>query len=166
MQGGRDCWVAKYEKDRKRQEMGFEDTNYRPEFNEYACLVAKTVSLRSEDADTKVGACVLNDENRILSVGYNGFPKGWKRNSSWSRDDKLNHVIHAEQNAFSMLKRDEKPCLIGLTHSPCIACAREIVNYGIKEVWYLQEYHRETLFKEVFDHYGIKYGQIIPKTAF
>ncbi len=127
-------------------------------FKEYPCLLALAASTRSEDPDTQVGACVLNKKGRVLSTGYNGFKEGYKVEYE-NREDKLNYMIHAEINALSLCEREEADT-IGLTISPCCHCALAIATWGIKNVYYLKLYHRETKFMKIFDSYGIKHEMI------
>lgn len=132
----------------------------RPDFAEYSCWLAIMAASRSEDPNTQVGCCVLNKEGRILSLGYNGLLPKFKYDPHWSRDDKLKYFVHAEQNAFSMLSREDNPYIIGLTISPCASCALQIANLGIKNVYFLKEYHRETNFRDIFKFYDINYQKI------
>lgn len=129
-------------------------------FNQYALYLAKIAALRSEDPDTQVGCCILNKDNRILSLGYNGLLPGKAYDKSWTRDDKLRYMIHAEQNALSMIHRYDNPHTIACTISPCGACAREIASYGIKNVLYMKEYHRCDMFKDIFDEFDISYKEV------
>lgn len=137
------------------------DFSRRINFPEYACLLAWVASCRSEDINTKVGACVLNQEGRVLSLGYNGVKTGYELSEDImnSRDEKLKYFIHAEMNSLSLIKRGDA-YLIGSTHSPCLDCAKNIISHGIKFVYYLEEYHREQTFKEIFKEYNVCYSKI------
>jgi dCMP deaminase len=94
----------------------------------------------------KVGALVVKDD-RIISIGYNGMPKGWDNNCELELEDGTiktkPEVLHAEMNALMKLARSNESGLdasIFITHSPCIDCAKGIYQAGIKEVYYSNEY--------------------------
>ena len=75
-------------------------------WDEYFMSVAKLSSMRSKDPNTQVGACIVSDDNRILSIGYNGAPNGFKDEIfPWGREGnpletKYLYVVHAERNAI------------------------------------------------------------------
>ena len=81
-------------------------------WDEYFMSIAKLSAMRSKDPSTQVGACIVSDDNRILSIGYNGAPNGFNDDSfPWGREgENLNtkypYVCHAELNA--LLNMDEK----------------------------------------------------------
>lgn len=135
-------------------------------WDEYALLMAKASSLRSEDPYRKVGACALNHQNMVLAVGYNGLASGknveadfWK-----DREERLKYMIHAEVNCLSLLKRGEVKTL-AVTLLPCSSCAVAIAAYGVKSVVYDEEYSRDDLAKEVFKFYGVELRKLaLPAT--
>lgn len=90
----------------------------------------------------KVG-CVIVKEDRIISIGYNGTPKGWQNICEDENGNTLPHVFHAETNAISKLAKSSESsegCSIFITDSPCIDCAKLIFQSGFKEVFYNDEY--------------------------
>ena len=93
----------------------------------------------------KVGACVVKD-HRIISIGYNGMPAGW--DNTCEEDGKTKEeVIHAEANAIIKLARDGEggnDASLFCTHAPCIECAKLIAGAGIKEVYYREQYRKDT----------------------
>lgn len=103
--------------------------------NNFLALAAN-VSMFSKDPSTKVGAIIVDDSHRVVSVGYNGFPKGIKDdNRLHDRDKKYSMILHAEQNAILFAER----CLEGCTiytwpFQPCSICASMIIQKGIKRV--------------------------------
>ena len=120
-------------------------------WDEYFMGVALLASQRSKDPSTQVGACIVNDDNRIMSVGYNGFPRGcsddelpWDRNGEWI-ETKYPYVCHAELNA---ILNSSLPSLKGSTLYvalfPCNECAKAIIQTGIKKVVYLSDKYRDT----------------------
>lgn len=112
-------------------------------WDEYFMGVAMFSAMRSKDSNTQVGACIVSDENKIISVGYNGMPIGCDDDDMpWERDgDALNtkypFVCHAELNAI--LNRQAvttQNARIYVTLFPCNECAKAIIQSGIKEVIY------------------------------
>ena len=108
--------------------------------------IAVLSSMRSKDPNTQVGACVVNQENKIVSLGYNGLPDQLDDNSfNWSntKTDYINSkyfaVIHAEQNAFLNCFTELKDCILYVTNFPCSACAKEIAQYKIQKIYYLND---------------------------
>lgn len=95
--------------------------------------MAALVASWSKDESTNVGAVIVDDKNRIVSVGYNGFPRGVK-DESLSRDEKLRRTIHAERNAILFAKQDVSGCTIYVTHMPCAQCAALLIQAGITRV--------------------------------
>lgn len=127
-------------------------------FEEMAIKIADVVKDRSEDPYKKVGACILNKEGRMLSIGYNGLlPKQEASNIFWdNRDERRKFIIHAEINALASITRYDKPYLLACTLLPCRSCAVNIAAYGIKYIYYLEEYEKDQLAHEIFDFYKIK----------
>lgn len=97
--------------------------------------LADLVSGWSKDPSTKTGAVIV-DGNRIISIGFNGFPTGTDDSESIysDRDRKLARVIHAELNAILFAETDLNGKTMICTHVPCCQCAAAIVQSGIKEV--------------------------------
>lgn len=112
----------------------------------YFMSVAILSSLRSKDPNTQVGACIVNDENRIVGIGYNGFPAGcsddelpWKREGEYL-DTKYPYVCHAETNAI--LNSDfgrMNNCRMYVNLFPCNECAKLVIQAGIKRVVYIND---------------------------
>lgn len=120
-------------------------------WDEYFMGVAILASYRSKDPNTQVGACIVNQNNKIMSVGYNGFPIGcsddefpWERDGE-DYDTKYPYVCHAELNAI--LNNAGAPlvgCRIYVALFPCNECAKAIIQCGIKEVVYLSDKYADT----------------------
>lgn len=107
----------------------------RPDWHETWMAIARTVAERSYDPRLKVGAIVVSDDNtRLLSLGYNGNYRGGP-NVPDSTDPGQSGFIHAEVNA--LIKCDynfNRKKIMYLTHSPCVGCAKLIVNADISQV--------------------------------
>jgi len=139
-------------------------------WDEYFMGLAMLSAQRSKDISTQVGSCIVNNNNKILSVGYNGMPCGCDDDvMPWSRegeplDTKYVYVCHAELNA---ILNYEGPGVRGAriftTLFPCNECAKAIIQSGIKEVIYLSDKYAETdsiiASKRMFDMAGVNYRQ-------
>lgn len=119
----------------------FRPRTERPNWDEYALILAFAATFRSEDPFHKVGACALRHDNSIAGLGYNGALPG--EEMDWSdRDARREHVIHAELNCLAYCRPGE--CrLLACTISPCNECLKQIARYGIKRVIYAQEYEKD-----------------------
>ena len=143
-------------------------------WDEYFMGVAKLSALRSKDPSTKVGACIVSSDNRILSMGYNGTPNGFDdQDFPWDREGhalntKYLYVCHAELNAilnFRGHKRDFEGAKIYVALFPCNECAKAIIQSGIKEVIYLSDKYKDQdnfkASKILFDKCNVKYRELI-----
>lgn len=117
----------------------------------YFMGLALLSSQRSKDPNTQVGACIVSEDNKILSMGYNGFPNGCSDDEfPWGREgDEINskymYVCHSELNAILNSKCDLKGATIYVTLFPCNECTKAIIQSGIKKVIYLNDkYHNTT----------------------
>lgn len=115
--------------------------------DEYFMGIALLSEYRSKDPSTQVGACIVNDENRIIGIGYNGFPR-WCSDDvfPWTKDDEnfLNnrntYVVHAEANAIlNTWTNDMHGATIYIHYFPCHECAKIIIQAGIKKIVYLSD---------------------------
>ncbi len=120
-------------------------------WDEYFMAIALLSGLRSKDPNTQVGACVANAQNKIVGVGYNGFPIGCSDDDlPWAREGKyLNtkypYVCHAELNAvLNSISFDLRDCRIYVALFPCNECTKVIIQAGIREIVYLSDKYRET----------------------
>ena len=142
-------------------------------WDEYFMGIAKLSSMRSKDPSTQVGACIVGDDNRILSIGYNGTPNGFDDEYfPWDRegaplDTKYLYVCHAEMNAILNYRGNRKElenAKIYVDLFPCNECAKIIIQSGIKKVVYLSDKYAQTeaviASKKLFDTCGVKYTQI------
>lgn len=121
-------------------------------WDEYFMGVSLLSSMRSKDPSTQVGACIVSDENKIMSVGYNGFPRGcsdddfpWERSADSANDTKYPFVCHAELNAIlNAGGQDLRGARIFVALFPCNECAKAIIQSGIKEVVYISDKYADT----------------------
>ena len=117
--------------------------------DEINMLHAIVAGLNSKDPSTQVGACIVNDDNIVLSLGCNNNPKGWdEMDFPWENDiknlgeenTKYPYIIHAEVNTIKNYKgllKDLEGSTMYVTLFPCLPCAREIVTSGIKRLIYI-----------------------------
>lgn len=142
-------------------------------WDEYFMSIAKLSAKRSKDPSTQVGACIVSDDNRILSIGYNGAPNGFSdKDFPWSREGerlytKYTYICHAELNAILNYRGSRKElenAKIYVDLFPCNECAKLIIQSGIKEVIYLSDKYSEKdefiASKRLFDMCNVKYKQI------
>ncbi len=144
-------------------------TNY-IDWNQYFMGVSLLSAQRSKDPNTQVGACIVNNDNRIISVGYNGFPNGCDDDKMpWEREgDMINtkyaYVVHAELNAILNAKTSLSGSKIYVALFPCNECAKAIIQSGIKEIYYLSDKYNGTeaniVSKKMLDMAGVKYKQL------
>lgn len=95
--------------------------------------LAHLASTWSKDDSTQVGAAITDQDRRVVSIGFNGYPKGVV-DQILSREQKLLRTVHAEANALHFANRDVHGCSIYITHPPCCNCAAHIVQRGISRV--------------------------------
>lgn len=95
--------------------------------------LAVHISSWSKDDSTRVGAVIVDNKKRIISVGFNGFPAGVD-DTITSRDQKLRRTVHAEVNALSFANRSVEGCTVYVTHAPCSNCAAVLIQHGIGAV--------------------------------
>ena len=136
-------------------------------WDEYFMGLAMLSSYRSKDPNTQVGACIVNEKNRIMSVGYNGMPFGcsddefpWERTGE-QYDTKYPYVCHAELNAIlNNSGASLEGCRIYVALFPCNECAKAIIQSGIKEVIYISDKYADTPLvrasKRMFNAAGVR----------
>ena len=149
---------------KKKRNTSIEEKDDPISWEEYFMSLAILSSYRSKDPSTKVGACIINpNDNTILSLGYNGFPRGcddnlfpWGKGNENEEDNKYPYVVHAELNAILNAHKDLRGSVLYTTLSPCKECTKAIIQAGIKEVIYLHEFgHDDIVRKKMFDHAGV-----------
>ena len=119
-------------------------------WDEYFMGLAHLSVLRSKDPNTQVGAAIVDENKRVVSVGYNGFPKGcsddefpWEREGGML-DTKYVYVVHAELNAILNSPRPVAGCTLYVSLFPCNECAKAIIQAGIRRVVYESDKYADT----------------------
>ena len=120
-------------------------------WDDYFMSVALLSGKRSKDPSTQVGACIVNRNNIIESIGYNGLPKGCSDDEfSWEKEGetlntKYPFVVHAELNAILNAKgKDLSGCKIYVALFPCNECAKAIIQSGISRIVYESDKYADT----------------------
>lgn len=120
-------------------------------WDEYFMGVALLSAKRSKDPSTQVGACIVNDKNKIVGAGYNGLPIGcnddefpWEKQGEFL-GTKYPYICHAELNAIlNNIGMDLHGCRIYTALFPCNECSKAIIQSGIIEVIYLSDKYANT----------------------
>lgn len=142
-------------------------------WDEYFMGIASLSALRSKDPNTKVGACIVDEENKVVSIGYNGMPRQLDEDQlSWNKgedlDNKYLYVCHAEFNAILNTRNGSvlKGCKLYVTLFPCNECAKAIIQSGIKTVVYAENKYDGTpsveASKKLMNAAGVRYYQYQP----
>ena len=119
-------------------------------WDEYFMGIALLSAMRSKDPNTKVGACIVDNDNKVVSIWYNGMPRKIDESKiSWNKgeglDSKYLYVCHAEFNAILNTRNGSslKGCTLYVTLFPCNECTKAIIQTGIKEVVYLDNKYED-----------------------
>lgn len=137
-------------------------------WDEYFMGVAMLSAKRSKDPNTQVGACIVSDDNKILSMGYNGFPNGCSDDDfPWNRDgeplnNKYFYSTHSELNAILNYRGGSlEGAKLYVTLFPCNECAKAIIQAGIKTLVYDCDKYSDTpsviASKRMLDAAGVRY---------
>ena len=119
-------------------------------WEEYFMGIAQLSAMRSKDKNTRVGTCIVNQKNRIVAIGYNGFPNGCDdRVFPWGTEgdfveQKYAYVIHAELNAILNAACSVEGCTLYTSLFPCNECTKAIIQAGIREVVFLSDKYHDT----------------------
>lgn len=141
-------------------------------WDEYFMGVAILSGKRSKDPSTQVGACIVSNDNKILSMGYNGFPKGCSDDEfPWMKDEdkdpyhtKYFYSTHSELNAILNYRGGSlEGCKLYVTLFPCNECAKAIIQSGIKTIVYGCDKYADTsavkASKRMLNAAGVRYYQ-------
>ena len=140
-------------------------------WDEYFMAVAQLAGMRSKDPHTQVGACIVSEDNKILSMGYNGFPRGcpddefpWGKTSENPLENKYLYTTHSELNAILNYRGGSlEGSKLYVTLFPCNECAKAIIQAGIKTIVYASDKYFDTpatrASKRMLDAAGVRYYQ-------
>lgn len=140
-------------------------------WDEYFMGISMLSGMRSKDPGTQVGACIVSEDNKILSMGYNGFPNGcsddefpWEREGDDMTATKYAYVTHSELNAILNYRGGSlEGAKIYVSLFPCNECAKAIIQAGIKTIIYDSDKYEGTpgnrVSKKMLDAAGVKYYQ-------
>jgi len=142
-------------------------------WDEYFMGVARLASMRSKDPRTQVGACIVSNKNKILSIGYNGFPNGcadddfpWDSEAESLELTKNAYVCHAELNAILNYRGGSlDDTKVYVTLFPCNECAKALIQSGVREVVYDSDRSNgrpgNIAAKKMFNAAGVKMTQYV-----
>ena len=140
-------------------------------WDEYFMGVALLSGRRSKDPNTQVGCCIVSQDNKILSMGYNGLPTGcsddefpWVREGDNPLETKYVYTVHSELNAILNYRGGSlEGAKLYVSLFPCNECAKAIIQAGIKEVIYDSTKSKGTpsvcASMRMFDAAGVRYHQ-------
>lgn len=138
-------------------------------WDEYFMGLAHLSAMRSKDPNTQVGACIVDNDKKVVSIGYNGMPKGLDEKFPWEReggflDSKYAFVVHAELNAILNSPRTVKDCTVYVSLFPCNECAKAIAQSGIRKVVYESDKYDgtegNTASKKILNAAGVELVQL------
>ena len=140
-------------------------------WDEYFMGIALLSGCRSKDPNTQVGACIVNNQQKIVGTGYNGLPIGCSDDEfPWSKtgeflETKYPYVCHAELNAIlNNIGINLKGCSIYTALFPCNECTKAIIQAGISEVVFLSDKYNGTdaskAAKLMLDKAGVQYRKV------
>jgi len=135
--------------------------------------ICRVIAQRSKDPNTQNGACVVNGNNIIIGLGYNGFPRGcsdeklpWARKGKFG-ETKYAYVVHAEENAILNTKAPVEGARLYCNLFPCNECVKVLIQKGVREIIYEKDiYHNDPIWKaarRMLKLAGIKYRQYVPE---
>lgn len=140
-------------------------------WDEYFMGVAQLAGMRSKDPNTQVGSCIVSSDHKILSMGYNGLPKGcdddvfpWDRDGADQLMTKYPYVTHSELNAILNYRGGSlEGATLYVSLFPCNECAKAIIQAGIKNVVYDSDKYADSeatiASKRMFNAAGVRYYQ-------
>ena len=142
-------------------------------WDEYFMAVARLAGLRSKDPNSQVGSCIVSTDNKILSMGYNGFPLGCSDDDyPWAREGdpletKYIYVTHSELNAILNYRGGNlEGAKLYVSLFPCNECAKAFIQSGIREVIYLDDKYADTpsvmASKRMLNSAGVKFRRYEP----
>lgn len=142
-------------------------------WDEYFMGICKLAGMRSKDPNTQVGACIISEDHKILSMGYNGFPNGCSDEEfPWERDGDMLHtkyafVTHSELNAILNYRGGSlQGATLYVSLFPCNECAKAIIQSGIRTVIYDSDKYDGTpgniAAKKMFDASHVEYKKYVP----
>lgn len=142
-------------------------------WDECFMLTAFLIAERSKDPSTQAGAVIVDQNNIVIGLGYNGFPRGcaddqlpWEREGELA-ETKYAYVVHAEENAVYNANKSTAGAKIYCTLFPCNECVKTLIQSGVKEVIYSSDkYHDQSPWiasRKMLDLAGVKYRQYRPQ---
>lgn len=140
------------------------------DWDQYFMGIARLSALRSKDPSTQVGACIVDNDKKIIGIGYNGLPIGidddlfpWGKDGEYL-DTKYPYVCHAELNAILNSTKNLKGATIYVTLFPCNECTKAIIQSGISNLFYISDKYKDlemtVASKRMLDSAGVSYTML------
>ncbi len=140
------------------------------DWDQYFMGIARLSALRSKDPSTQVGACIVDNDKKIIGIGYNGLPIGidddlfpWGKDGEFL-DTKYPYVCHAELNAILNSTKNLKGATIYVTLFPCNECTKAIIQSGITNLFYISDKYKDlemtVASKRMLDSAGVSYTKL------
>ena len=135
--------------------------------------MAHLIAERSKDPSTQAGAAIVDRNNIVIGLGYNGFPRGceddqlpWEREGDFEKN-KYAYVVHAEENAVYNANKNTAGSKIYCTLFPCNECAKTLIQSGIREIIFASDKYHDLppwlASRKMLDLAGVKYRQYRPE---
>lgn len=142
-------------------------------WDEYFMGIAILAAERSKDPTNHIGACIVDQQKKVIGIGYNGFPM-WCSDEEYPREksenkleDKRTYVVHAEVNAIVNSTKNLTWCTMYVKLFPCNECAKFIIQSGIKKIIYLsdEDSHKDhnKAAKKMFKSANIEMVLLVPE---
>lgn len=132
-----------------------------PSWDEYFINICEVIKSRSKDIKKQVGACLVSEDNKIISTGYNGLKAGCNDNIDWNNRELVHSlVLHAEANCLLYSKSKFINTRLYCTLSPCKECTKLIASSGVTKIIYKDKYKDYDNVKDICKFYNIELYQI------
>jgi dCMP deaminase len=128
-----------------------------PSWDKYFLMICDVVKLRSKDPKRQVGSCLVSDDNRILSSGYNGLMSGSNDDIDWSNRDLVHSlVLHSESNTLLYNTTKISNTKLYSSTSPCTECIKLIACAQVKKIIFKEKYKDFEKVKKICEFYNIE----------
>ena len=132
-----------------------------PSWDEYFINLCEVIKLRSKDIKKQVGACLVSEDNKIISTGYNGLKAGCSDNIDWNNRELVHSlVLHSEMNCLLYATSKFNNARLYCTLSPCKECTKLIASSGVAKIIYKEKYKDYNNVEDICKFYNIELYQI------
>ena len=132
-----------------------------PTWDEYFMELCGVIKLRSKDIKKQVGACLVSEDNKIISTGYNGLKAGCGDNIDWNNRELVHSlVLHSEMNCLLYATSKFDNARLYCTLSPCKECIKLIASSGVTKIIYKEKYKDYENVENICKFYNIELYQL------